>query len=141
MVDVGREWMEVAFESWLVRPADKFNPGLIGRIALRHPFGFRYSERVEESLELRRRTFADADDSDRRRFDERYFCSVVAPPAVQQVRSHPPGRASAEDEDGPRRGRHLTGRRGEHDLSGSGLVGNGHADWPETVDIHLDLLP
>src|ERR1700757_4647973 len=48
-IDIGREGVEVAFESRLLRPSGEFDARLVGRVAARHPIGFRNADLVEES--------------------------------------------------------------------------------------------
>ena len=66
VVEHGRERMKVALEARLGRPAVEGDAALVGGVALGHPFGFFYSQAVEEAAQPGRRTLADADDADRR---------------------------------------------------------------------------
>ena len=63
------ERVVVAFEPWSGRPARKTNPALVGAVAMGHPFLIRDAELLKESPHFRRRTFADADNADRIRFE------------------------------------------------------------------------
>ena len=98
-VERGGEGVEIALIPGAVGPAFEADPELVGRVACGHPLGFGNVERVEEVLQLRRRTFADADDADLRAFDQGHADAAIPPAMRDQARGHPPGGAAAEDDD------------------------------------------
>ena len=96
-VEVAWERVEIALEPGHVGPAVERNPDLVRGVAARHPFGFGDPDLVEECLQLRGRSLADADDPDVARFDQRHLGPDRAPALLEQARRHPARRAAAKD--------------------------------------------
>ena len=99
------ERVEIALEPQLGRPAVERDAALGRRVALGHPFGLLDPQAVEEASEPRRRSFADTDDADHGRLEDRDLDAVPDQRIRQDHRGHPPGRSSADDDDLPDGGR------------------------------------
>ena len=96
-VEVAWERVEISFEPGHVRPAVERDPDLVRCVATRHPFGLGDPDLVEECLELRGRSLADADDPDVARFDQRHLGPDCTPALLEQASRHPARRAAAKD--------------------------------------------
>ena len=86
-VEMGMKRMEVAFETGAFRPAVETDARFVGCVAFRHPFRLRKPERVEKRFKLRRRAFANTDNSDIRRFD--HSDSILRPMLRDEAGGHP----------------------------------------------------
>ena len=99
LVDLVRERVKVVLKAGASGPAMKTDASLVGGIAARHPIRFGDAEAVEESLQLRCRTLADANDADVGRFQHRDRHRAIRPAFCHQARCHPAGGAAAENDD------------------------------------------
>ena len=101
-IELGRERVEITLEPGTVGPAFERDPGLVGGVAARHPFGLGDPEIVEKGLELRSRPLPYPDDADVARFDQGNLGPVRPPMMLEQASRHPPGGSPAKDGDGRR---------------------------------------
>jgi len=93
--------MEIALESRLGRPAVECDAAFVRRVALGHPLGLLDPEAVEEASQPRRGSFADTDDADHGRLEDRNLDAVPDQCIRQDHCGHPPGRSPADDDNLP----------------------------------------
>ena len=102
VVEVVLERMVVGGEAGARRPAARFDRGLVGGVAARHPFRFGDAQHVEEGAQLRRRALAHADDADLRRLEHGQLQRPAGPALRHQAGRHPAGGATAQHDDAQR---------------------------------------
>jgi len=105
VVEHGRKRMKVAFEARFGRPAIEGDAAFVSGMALGHPFRFLNPEAVEKPAQPRCRSFADADDADRGRFDYRDFDAQLLQRARKDQCRHPTRRSAAHHDDAAHRRR------------------------------------
>ena len=90
--------MVIAAKAFSRRPVGESDATFVGCVAGRHPLLFGNAEPVKEAAHLRRRAFADTNNSDRLGFEQCHFKSARNPGFRHQRRGHPAGGSAADDQ-------------------------------------------
>ena len=97
LVGLAHEGMEVLLEPRLGRPVAECNADLVGSVTALHPVRLLNPDRLEEVLERRGGSLADADDANIGRLDQGDIHTLVFPIGCDEVGCDPPGGPAAEN--------------------------------------------